>query len=145
MPLSLHTLTASARRRRRRVGRGEGSGRGKTAGRGTKGQRARTGGRRGVRTRSLKALYQHLPKLGGFRSRRPKATAISLDVLRRHFPAGATVTPALLAQRGLVPPGRAVKVLGTGTLTHALVVRGCRVSASAREKITTAGGTVGEG
>lgn len=142
MPLALHTLKPAPRRRHRRLGRGEGSGRGKTAGRGTKGQRSRTGGRSGLKTRALKSLYQRLPKIGGFRSLRPKAVAISLDMLNRYFPAGAQVTASDLVRRGLASAGRPIKILSTGNISHALTIRGCQVSAAAREKIVAVGGTI---
>jgi large subunit ribosomal protein L15 len=134
---------------KRRVGRGHGSGRGKTAGRGTKGQKARTGSSihrafSGGQTR----LSKRLPFLRGIGNSnyafRKNYTIVNLDDLNG-FEAGSRVTAAELAAAGLMSKTKSeglVKILGDGELEHALTVRAHKFSASARAKIEAAGGTV---
>lgn len=133
----------------RRVGRGHGSGRGKTAGRGTKGQKARTGGHvhrafDGGQTR----LSKRLPFVRGLGNSntpfRKEYTIINLADLDA-FEAGSHVAPEHLVARNLLTPaeGRGlVKVLGNGEIEHALTVHAHKFSASARAKIEAAGGSV---
>lgn len=142
MSLGLHTLTAAPRRRTKRVGRGNSSGRGTTAGRGQKGQRARTGGSKGLQARALKSIVLRLPKRGGFRSLQPKAATITLTMLAKHFKAGSTVTPESVRKAGLAAARQPVKIVSTGTIAHAVAVKGCGVSAGAVELIKKAGGSV---
>lgn len=145
MPLGLHNLKPApgSRRRSRRLGRGHGSGRGKTAGRGTKGQKARTGGRRGLKRLGLRRILLAQPKMRGFRSLRPKPAIVNISDLERVFAAGATITPRALVGAELIrSKDEGVKVLGGGALTKALTLKGLAVSAPAKEKITAAGGSV---
>lgn len=142
MSLSLHNLQAPKRKRSRRVGRGNASGRGTYSGRGQKGQRARSGGRRGLQQRALRQLFQRLPKLGGFRSLKPKAAVVTVSELQSNFTTGSLVNPKILVSKKLVKRGRAVKILATGAIHNALHVKNCQVSAGAREKIIAAGGTI---
>ena len=126
-----------------RVGRGEGS-KGKTAGRGTKGTKARyqvpdrfEGGQM--------PLHMRLPKLKGFTNRfRTEYQVVNLDRLAASFPDGGEVGVEQLAAAGLVRKGELVKVLGDGEIGVALRVSAHRFSASAREKITAAGGSATE-
>lgn len=140
--LNLHSLRAQPRRKKKRLGRGDGSGRGKTSGRGEKGQRARSGGRKGLQAKALKSLFLRVPKQGGFQSIHPKAAIMNVGDLARKFPAGSVITPQTLRKKHLVPARQPVKILSMGTITHALTVRGCLVSAEAEKKIIAAGGTV---
>jgi large subunit ribosomal protein L15 len=144
--LRIHHLRPApgAKTARTRVGRGEGS-KGKTAGRGTKGSKARNqipeyfeGGQM--------PLYRRLPKLKGFSNAQFKTTyqVINLDRLAGLYPDGGAVTPEDLAAKGGVRPGELVKILGQGEITVALQVSAHRFSASARDKIMAAGGTVTE-
>jgi large subunit ribosomal protein L15 len=133
-------------RPKKRVGRGIGSGQGKTAGRGHKGRRSRSGGNTppGYEGGQM-PLQRRLPKRGFRRLqrnaiRRQEYAAINLRTLAV-FADGATVDPALLVDRGLVRPGYKVKVLGDGELTLKLVVRAHAFSKNAREKISLRGGT----
>lgn len=140
----LHNLqpTDGARSARKRVGRGPGSGRGKTAGRGHKGQKSRSG-------TSIPAwfeggqmpLHRRTPKRG-FKSR--NRTEYRIVNLRDLAGVEETqITPELLRARGLIPSGRRpVKVLGDGEIAAAVVVRAHAFSAAARRKIEAAGGTV---
>ncbi len=133
----------------RRLGRGHGSGRGKTAGRGTKGQKARTGGKihrafDGGQTRLSKRL-PFLRGLGNSNTRfRKDYAVVNLYDLER-FEAGSRVTPDELAQQHLMTPAEShglVKVLGDGEISRALTVRAHKFSASAQAKIEAAGGTI---
>ena len=126
------------------MGRGEGS-KGKTAGRGTKGTKARTQVPAGFEGGQM-PLHRRLPKLKGFSNLRFKTTyqVVNLDRLAELYPEGGDVTPEDLAAKGAVRPGELVKVLGQGEIGAALQVTAHAFSATAREKITAAGGTVTE-
>jgi large subunit ribosomal protein L15 len=144
MDLSSLSNGERGRKNRKRVGRGPGSGTGKTSGRGHKGQKARAGySRRAGFEGGQMPLNRRLPKRGFHQDKRFAMSAINLDQLEKHFEAGDDVTPEVLLTRRLVveAPG-GVKVLGRGELTKKLTVRVNALSASAREKIESAGGTV---
>ena len=124
-----------------RVGRGEGS-KGKTAGRGTKGTKARYQVRPGFEGGNL-PLYMRLPKLKGFRNRnRTEYQVVNVDRIEALFPGGGTVGVDDLVAKGLVRKGEPVKVLGEGELTKAFQLTAHAVSASARAKVEAAGGSV---
>lgn len=135
-----------ATRKRKRIGRGPGSGSGKTSGKGHKGLNARSGG--GVRPGfegGQMPLYRRLPKRG-FLPYGGKAefALVNLKDLAARFPAGSVVDPDALVAKGLIKKAgrRAVKVLGDGDISHALVVKTHKVSEAARDKIVAAGGQV---
>ncbi len=144
---TLHTLKAPyhSRQKRKIVGRGQGSGLGKTAGRGGKGQKARSGnmhfeGFEGGQS----PLQRRLPKFGFNAPNRVEYAIVNLAELER-FPAGAEVDEAALRSMGLVkgqPDG--IKVLGGGKLTKKLVVRAHKFSGAAKTAITGAGGAAHE-
>ncbi|MBI4434314.1 50S ribosomal protein L15, partial [Candidatus Uhrbacteria bacterium] len=141
MSYGLHNLRPArgSRKSFRRYGRGHGSGRGKTAGRGTKGQKARTGGRKGLKRLGMKRILLAAPKLRGFRSLHPKPVVVNLEDLDRAFTAGGMVTPRAIVEAGLVRDVRnGVKVLGGGTVTKALTFKGLMISAPAKAKIEAA-------
>jgi len=127
-----------------RVGRGEAS-KGKTAGRGTKGSKARTSIAPGFEGGQM-PLHRRLPKWKGFSNSRFKTTyqVVNLDRLAALYPSGGDVTPEDLAARGAVRRGELVKVLGSGEAVSGLRVSAHAFSASAIEKITAAGGTATE-
>ena len=142
----LHDLSppAGSTRDRKRVGRGEGSGTGKTAGRGQKGQKARSGG-------SIPAgfeggqmpLHRRLPKRGFNPLKRTVYQVVNVGDLARVD--GSEVTPETLRAAGLISTTRQqVKILGMGEVDSALTVEAHAFSGSAREKITAAGGSVTE-
>ncbi|MSR85270.1 50S ribosomal protein L15 [Candidatus Uhrbacteria bacterium] len=144
MPLSLHTLKpkAGSRTKRFRIGRGPGTGRGKTAGRGTKGQRSRTGGRKGLRLKGMKQMLLGFPKLRGFQSRSQKAVIITLTQLA-HFEEGATVTMQSLRKAGFLLRGeQEIKVVGGGEMKKKMILKGLAVTASAKAAIEKAGGKI---
>ena len=124
-----------------RRGRGHGSGNGKTAGKGHKGQKARSGAPRPGFEGGQMPLYRRLPKRG-FKCRNTKEiVAINLEVLER-FEEGATVSVETLIETGIVKnPRDGVKILGRGELTKKLNVQANAFSASAKEKIEALGGT----
>ena len=142
--LKLHDLRPApgAHKEKTRVGRGEGS-KGKTAGRGTKGTKARYQVPIGFEGGQM-PLTRRLPKLKGFSNAPFKTTyqVVNTGRLAKLYPAGGDVTPESLADNGAVRRGELVKVLGTGDLEVALRVSAHAVSAAARQKIEAAGGTV---
>ena len=142
--LKLHHLRPApgAHKEKTRVGRGEGS-KGKTAGRGTKGSKARGQVPVGFEGGQM-PLTRRLPKLKGFSNAPFKTTyqVVNTGRLAELYPAGGDVTPESLADNGAVRRGELVKVLGTGDLEVALRVSAHKVSAAARQKIEAAGGTV---
>ena len=142
--LRLHHLRPApgARTARTRVGRGEAS-KGKTAGRGTKGTKARNQVPASFEGGQM-PLHRRLPQLRGFSNFKFKTTyqVVNTGRLAELYPEGGDVTPDDLVARGAVRAGEPVKVLGTGDLTTALRVTAHAFSASAREKITAAGGSV---
>lgn len=143
--MKLHELKPAegSRKVRNRVGRGIGSGNGKTAGKGHKGQNARSGG--GVRPGfegGQNPLFRRLPKRGFTNINRKEYAIVNLDALNR-FEDGAEVTAALLLETGVVSNEKAgIKVLGHGTLSKKLTVKAHKFSASAKEAIENAGGTI---
>lgn len=145
MTISLHNLrpAAGSRRKEKRVGRGNASGHGTYSTRGVKGQRARSGGRKGTKRRGMKRIILALPKRGGFKTGRPRNRIVLVGALEKAFDANASVTVAALEEKELVGrgPGK-VKVLDGGTLLKPLTLSGLLVSAGARAKIEAAGGKI---
>ncbi|MDJ0312937.1 50S ribosomal protein L15 [Arthrobacter sp. H35-D1] len=126
-----------------RVGRGEGS-KGKTAGRGTKGTKARYQVKAGFAGGQL-PLHMRLPKLRGFKNPfRVEFQVVNLDKLNELFPEGGTVTIDALVEKGAVRKNQPVKVLGTGDITVKVDIAADAFSTSAVQKITAAGGTTTE-
>ena len=145
MTIKLHDLRPApgSNTKKTRVGRGEGS-KGKTAGRGTKGTKAR----KNVPVRfegGQMPIHMRLPKLKGFRNRfRTEYAVVNVGDINRVFPEGGTVGVDELVAKGLVPKNVLVKVLGDGKLTAKIDVTAHKFSGSAREAITAAGGTATE-
>jgi large subunit ribosomal protein L15 len=142
--VSLSTLRppAGSRHRKVRVGRGIGSKLGKTAGAGNKGQKSRRGysRRRGFEGGQM-PLHRRMPKRGFHNPFSTEYSVLNLEELNV-FPAGETVTPELLRAHGFVRRHRdRVKILGDGELTTKIAIHAHAFSASAKEKITKAGGT----
>ena len=143
MTLKLHPLRPApgAKTAKTRVGRGEAS-KGKTAGRGTKGTKARyqvpvafEGGQM--------PIHMRLPKLKGFKNPfKVEFQVVNLDKLNEAFPNGGTVSVEDLVAKGLVRKNQPVKVLGQGDITVAVQVTATAFSTSAMEKIEAAGGSV---
>ena len=145
MTLKVHHLRPApgAKTAKTRVGRGEGS-KGKTAGRGTKGSKARNQIPDRFEGGQL-PLHMRLPKMKGFRNPfRVEYQVVNLDRLGELFPDGGEVTPETLADKGAVRRNSRVKVLGSGDISVAVQVSAHAFSASAKEKISAAGGTATE-
>ena len=140
--LKVHHLRPApgAKTAKTRVGRGEGS-KGKTAGRGTKGTKARTNVPASFEGGQL-PLHMRMPKLKGFKNPfRVEYQVVNLDRLGELFPDGGTVTVADLVDKGAVRKGLPVKVLGQGDISVAVQISANAFSTSAKEKIEAAGGT----
>ncbi|MDO5493457.1 MAG: 50S ribosomal protein L15 [Nesterenkonia sp.] len=140
--LKVHDLRSApgSRKARTRVGRGEAS-KGKTAGRGTKGTKARYQVRAGFEGGQL-PLHMRLPKLRGFKNPfRVEYSPVNIATLAELFPQGGDVTVEALVSRGVAKKGRPVKILGTGEISAAVNVKAHAFSASAEQKITAAGGS----
>jgi large subunit ribosomal protein L15 len=146
MAIKIHHLRPApgAKTAKTRVGRGEGS-KGKTAGRGTKGSKARKNVPASFEGGQM-PIHMRLPKLKGFKNRNKVVfQVVNLDRLAELFPDGGQVGPQELAASGAVRRGHPVKVLGSGELGGvALTISAHAFSESAREKIVAAGGTATE-
>jgi large subunit ribosomal protein L15 len=132
-----------ARKKRKRLGRGVASGQGKTAGRGSKGQNARSGGgaRPGYEGGQM-PIHRRLPKRGFTNIFKKEYAVINVRDLAR-FEAGSTVDEAALVSQGLVKGARdGIKLLGQGDISHALTIKIHQASKAAKDKIEAAGGTI---
>jgi large subunit ribosomal protein L15 len=149
--IGLHNLSPApgSHRNRKRLGRGPGSGTGKTSGKGHKGIKARAGhhGPGGGKPQfegGQMPLTRRLPKRGFTNEFRVESQVVSLTDLSR-IPEGTEISPASLAEAGLIRSRKGpAKLLANGELSHAVTVRGIKVSAGAREKIVAAGGRIEE-
>lgn len=125
-----------------RRGRGHGSGNGKTAGKGHKGQKARSGAPRPGFEGGQMPLFRRIPKRGFTSMNRAEINAINLSVLEDRFNDGEEVTEQVLLEKGVIRDiNDGVKILGNGELTKKLNVKVSAFSASAKEKIEAVGGT----
>lgn len=145
--MKLHDLkpTPGSRKKRTRVGRGIAAGKGKTAGRGTKGQGARSGGGKGPYFEGGQLpLVRRLPFKRGFNNIfRTEYQEANLDVIDANFEDGDEVTPQTLAEFGIVRDAyKPVVILGRGELTKKITVKAHRFTKSAQEKIEKAGGSI---
>ncbi|MEH7010771.1 50S ribosomal protein L15 [Neobacillus sp. 3P2-tot-E-2] len=142
--MKLHELKPAegSRKERKRLGRGIGSGQGKTAGKGHKGQNARSGG--GVRLGfegGQTPLFRRLPKRGFTNISRKEFAIVNLDVLNQ-FEEGTEVTPELLIETGVVKNEKAgIKILAKGNVEKKLTVKAHKFSSTAKEAIEAVGGT----
>ena len=145
MSIGLNNLkpAAGSTHKKKRVGRGPGSGLGKTAGRGNKGQKSRSGysGKVGFEGGQM-PLQRRLPKRGFTNIFKKQWIEVTLATLENSFEAGDSITPETMHERGVIAKGkRDVVVLGTGDVTKALTVSAHRFTKGARTKIEGAGGT----
>ena len=143
--MNLHEMKYNdgARKATKRLGRGQGSGQGKTAGKGHKGQNARSGGGVAIGFEGGQTpIYKRIPKRGFTNFTRKEYAVVNLETLNR-FEDGVKVTPELLKEAGIVRKMLdGVKILGNGTLEKKLTVTCHKISKSAKEAIEKAGGTV---
>ncbi|MDP3985629.1 MAG: 50S ribosomal protein L15 [bacterium] len=145
MALTQHTLKPAkgAKHRRKRVGRGNASGHGTYSTRGQKGQRARSGGRKGLKRMGMRRLLMSIPKVRGFKSLESRPTGINVGDLNSVVKPGEKITRQRLVALGLVDPTeKKIKILGDGNITKAITLEGIPSSATAREKIIAAGGSI---
>ena len=141
--LKVHHLRPApgAKTAKTRVGRGEGGKRGKTAGRGTKGTKARYQVSESFEGGQM-PMHMRLPKLRGFKNPfRTEYQVVNLDRISMLFPEGGDVSVEDLVAKGAVRDGELVKVLGTGEITVKVAVSAHKFSATAKDKIETAGGS----
>ncbi len=144
MPLKVHHLRPApgAHQDRKRVGRGEGGKGGKTAGRGTKGSGARNNIPENFEGGQM-PMHMRIPKMRGFQNPfKVSYQVVNLDKLSQLFPEGGEITVDDLVAKGAVRPRKLVKVLGSGELTVKVNITVDACSASAKEKIEAAGGSV---
>ena len=148
MALALNNLSPApgSTHKKKRVGRGPGSGLGKTAGRGHKGQKSRSGYSRKIGFEGGQMpLQRRLPKRGFTNIFKKKWLEISLGKLEENFSANDEITPEILHERGLIKKAKHdLVILGSGELSKALKISAHRFTKSAREKIENAGGSVNE-
>ena len=156
MPLTLSNLAPKkgSRKRRKRVGRGDSSGHGTYSGRGQKGQRSRSGGKKKLALKGLRATLWRISKKGGFKSIKPKMACVNLGDLEKKFKKNEIIDPEKLVKVGLIRTKKfGVKVLakpftfkrkvkGKGRLTKAFTVKAQAFSDSAKSAIKKAGGKV---
>jgi large subunit ribosomal protein L15 len=146
MTLSLNNLRPAkgSTHKKKRLGRGPGTGLGKTAGRGEKGQKSRSGysSKIGFEGGQM-PLHRRLPKRGFTNIFKKQWVEVSLEALEKHFEADAEVTPEVMHKRGIIKKAKHdIVVLGNGDVSKSLKVSAHRFTKSAREKIEKAGGTV---
>ncbi len=148
MAISLNSVRPAkgSTHKKKRVGRGPGSGSGKTAARGEKGQKSRSGYSRKIGFEGGQMpLHRRLPKRGFTNIFKKRWLEVSIAALEQHFRADEEVTPELLHERGVIKKAKHdVVVLGNGELSKALRISAHRFTKSAREKIEKAGGAAVE-
>ena len=145
--ISLHNLhpNPGATREKKRLGRGRGSGKGKTSGKGVKGQKARPGhhGARLAFEGGQMPMPRRVPKRGFKNMNRVEAFPINVELLETLFENGATVDIEVLRSKGIIPKlVETIKILGEGELTKKLTIKAHRASATAKDKVEKAGGTI---
>ncbi|MFA5051593.1 MAG: 50S ribosomal protein L15 [Patescibacteria group bacterium] len=141
MAIHLSNLSSHPHKKRKVIGRGNGSGHGTYSGKGQKGQRARSGGRKNLYRRGLKMFLQQLPKSRGFSSFYPRYRTVNVGDLEKKYSDGAVITKDSLVQAGLLTDKKnPVKVLGSGSLKKKLTINADAFSQSARKAIEAAGG-----
>jgi len=128
-------------KKRKRVGRGTGSGRGKTAGRGTKGQKSRSGGTKGPYFEGGQMpLVRRIPKRGFNHPKKIEYEIVNLSALEK-FPGNQEITPEFLKKQGLIKRGP-VKILGNGGITKAFIIKANAFSRNAKNLIESLGGKI---
>ena len=147
MTITLHNLhpNPGATKTKKRLGRGRGSGTGKTSGKGVKGQKARPGhhGARFAFEGGQMPMPRRIPKRGFKNMNRVEMFPVNVATLEQLFDAGASVDLDTLKAKGLIPKRiEYIKILGEGEITKKLSIKAHRASATAKEKIEKAGGSV---
>ncbi|NPA52410.1 MAG: 50S ribosomal protein L15 [Aquificae bacterium] len=144
--MRLHELSPNigSTKNKKRIGRGLGSGKGRTAGRGQKGQKSRSG------DRNLPPFFEggqtpflmRIPKRGFKNPNKKEYEIVNIEILEKYFEANEEITPQILKEKGIIHCTLAVKILGNGEITKPLKVKAHKFSKSAQEKIQSAGGSV---
>jgi len=145
MALKLENLKPAygSKKKSKRVGRGDSSGHGTYSTRGAKGQRARSGGKGGLKLKGLKGNILSIPKLGGFRSLKPKLAIVNIKDLDKKFANNDIITTGKLVEKGLIKSAKfGVKVLGMGKITKKFILKVNKISKTAQEALEKAGGQV---
>lgn len=145
--ISLHNLhpNPGATKRKKRLGRGRGSGKGKTSGKGVKGQKARPGhhGARLAFEGGQMPMPRRVPKRGFTNRNRVEAFPINVSLLETIFESGESVDIDVLRSKGIIPKMvDTIKILGEGELTKKLTIKAHRASATAKDKVEKAGGSI---
>jgi len=143
MALNLANLKPSphSTKKRQRIGRG--GKRGTYSGRGLKGQRSRSGGKRGLKRLGMRQLMERTHKLKGFKSIHPKPAIISLDAINKNFKDGDQVEPKILLKKKLAANIRnGVKILSNGKIQVKVIISHCQLSKTAQAAIEQAGGKI---
>lgn len=138
--MQIHQLKVKTQKKKRRIGRG--GKKGTYSGRGMKGQKSRSGANvNPIFEGGRSTLIEHLPKIRGFKSHKPKNQVVDLAQLEKNFEAGDLVNPQSLFAKKIVDKLKSpVKILGDGDLGKKLTIEKCLVSKTAKEKIEKAGG-----
>lgn len=141
MTLTLHNLKGLKNKKKKRLGRGNASGKGTYSGRGLKGQRARSGGKSGLKLRGFKQNLLNLPKFKGMKSLTANNQVVNLSSLEKNYKDGEKVNPESLLKNKLIDTIKVpVKILNNGELKTKLEVEDCLVSNSAKAVIEKVGG-----
>ena len=141
-PQTIQTAKNS-QRKKKRVGRGNGSGRGTYSGRGLKGQRSRSGGKKGTKFLGFKSSLKKMPKLRGFKSPHAKKQTVTLKTLNRIVSSDDVITPQYLMKKGVVSNVRdGVKIVATGVIDKKVQIKGCLATKQALALIEKAGGSL---
>ena len=142
MAITLDNLT-SKKKSRKRLGRGNSSGRGTYCTRGLKGQRARSGGKKGLKLKGFKQNLLNLPKYKGTKSIRPNNQVVKLSEIEKEYKKDEQVTPGTLLEKGLISNiKKPVKILSVGKLSKSVEIFDCLLSAKAKELVEKAGGKI---
>jgi large subunit ribosomal protein L15 len=143
--MQIHQLKIKSQKKKRRIGRG--GKKGTYSGRGMKGQKSRSGANvNPIFEGGRSTLIEHLPKIRGFKSHRPKNQVVDLEDLEKYFENGDIVNPQSLLEKKIVDNMKvAIKILGDGELSKKLTVEKCLISKVAKEKIEKAGGKIVSG
>jgi len=143
MALTLHNLSSYKKKTSKRLGRGNASGKGTYSGKGLKGQRARSGGRAGLKRLGVKQYLSHIPKHRGFKSMYARFQAVQLSVLEKKFAEGSVITPKDMRKAGVIDSPKAlVKVLADVEIKKKFTIYAHGFSKVASDSITKAGGII---
>lgn len=146
MTIGLHNLTKrpQQKHKKKRIGRGNASGKGTYSGKGIKGQRSRSGGKKGLLKRSImRQLVKKIPKLGGFKSQKSPRETVTLLQLQNNYSQGELVNLISLWEKRIIPQkAKSAKIVATGMLSKKLIIDHIALSKGAEEIVKSAGGEI---